>query len=58
MTSHVDYLSGYAGSRKFTVFEHLLPIDTGEHHLSARSVARAARKHLGHRLRRKSVAGT
>ncbi|MFD9679172.1 NAD(P)/FAD-dependent oxidoreductase [Rhodococcus sp. NPDC059969] len=77
MTSHIDYMSGYAGGRKFTVFERLLisaaTHDQGEaqrfylfgsrlipaeQYLSARSVVRAAQKHLRHRLRRGSVAGT
>ncbi|MDV6276892.1 hypothetical protein R3Q06_25690 [Rhodococcus erythropolis] len=77
MTSQIDYMSGYAGGRKFTVFERLLisaaTHDQGEaqrfysfgsrlmpaeQYLSARSVARAAQKHLRHRLRRRSVAGT
>lgn len=77
MTSHIDYMSGYAGGRKFTVFERLLISATthdkdesrrfylfvsrlipAEQYLWARSVARAAQKHLRHRLRRRSVAWT
>ncbi|WP_459680915.1 NAD(P)/FAD-dependent oxidoreductase [Rhodococcus sp. no. 34] len=77
MTNHIDYMSGYAGGRKFTAIERLLisaathdhdearrfylfgsRLTPAEQYLSTRSVARAAQKHLRHRLRRRSVAGT
>lgn len=77
MTKHIDYMSGYAGGRKFTAIERLLisaathdndeaqrfylfgsRLIPAEQYLSTRSVARAAQKHLRHRLRRRSVAGT
>lgn len=76
MTSHIDYMSGYAGGRSFTAFERLLisaaaldgeeakrfylfgsRLIPAEHYLSARSLARAARIHLEHRFRPRSVAG-
>ena len=48
MTSQIDYMGGYAGGRKFTVYSFPRPPTT----------TAKPKKHLGHRLRRKSVAGT